>query len=172
MHIRFATINDTKALAFINYTSWQETYRGIIDDSFLDTLNIENLNGKWQSFFNGDPNKILLVVENENNEVIGYCCAGMARMNKNNFQSEIYALYLLKTYHHRGWGKQLFINAINELQRLGFNSCHLYVLKDNPSVNFYRLFEPGYEQLEKKKIGEKEYDEIIMGWKDFRNLKP
>jgi len=39
--IRQATVEDAAIISFIGVTSWQAAYRGIVPDSYLDSLSVE-----------------------------------------------------------------------------------------------------------------------------------
>ena len=47
MFIRQAHINDAKALAEVQVTSWLHAYKGLIDDSILDNLSVEEKKCAW-----------------------------------------------------------------------------------------------------------------------------
>jgi len=40
--IRKATLDDSHQIGYVHYKSWLETYRGIVDDVYLDNLSVEN----------------------------------------------------------------------------------------------------------------------------------
>jgi ribosomal protein S18 acetylase RimI-like enzyme len=161
---------DVAAIAHINYTSWQETYLGIIDDAYLASISVEQCEKKWTSFFERpNTNKLLLVVEYEGS-VVGYCCAGKASELFYGCEAEVYALYLLKRYQGRGFGKQLFLAAIKQLDERSYRSVCLYVLHDNITIDFYRSFKPDVEEIRNIKIGDREYEEAGLGWSSLHEF--
>jgi len=170
MKIRFATVADVDSISNVNYQSWQETYRGIVDDKFLDRLSAEQYKTrKWLPFLsNTVPHRFMFVVENDEGIVVGYCCAGRAQKSLGDIDAELYALYLLRQYHGKGIGRALFTKSINELKERGFKACCLYVLRDNPTVNFYRSFKPDVEGSIIVELGDKEYTELAFGWSDLK----
>ncbi len=86
------------------------------------------------------------------------------------FDGYLGALYLLKSHHHLGIGKDLFHQTVVELNNRGFKSICLHVLAENPALQFYRKFNPNVEEKSTVKMGEKEYDEIALGWIDINCL--
>ncbi len=96
-NIRAATIDDAMAIASVKYHSWQETYRGIVSDVYLDAMSLAEGEERWK-FILSHPNtqKFNAVVSNEKEEVVGFVSGGKARDNATKTEGEIYALYLLK----------------------------------------------------------------------------
>lgn len=48
MIIRKATIKDASAIAHVHVTSWHETYAGIIPDSYLARLDVNQKQAMWK----------------------------------------------------------------------------------------------------------------------------
>ena len=70
--IRKATVDDAKIISFIGVSSWQAAYRGIIPDSYLDDLSVEQREKHLiQSFKN--PNIYFAIAEIESHAV-GMIC--------------------------------------------------------------------------------------------------
>ncbi len=44
--IRHARLGDEAGIANVHVKSWKSTYKGLVPDSFLDSLNAEKLSGK------------------------------------------------------------------------------------------------------------------------------
>ncbi|MCX6198825.1 MAG: GNAT family N-acetyltransferase [Bacteroidetes bacterium] len=164
-NIRAATIVDAMAIASVRYQSWQETYRGIVGDSYLDKMSLVEGEERWKSILSQpSPNKFNVVVTNEREEVVGFVSGGRTRDNETKTEGEIYALYLLKKYHSLGLGKKLFLYGVNEMRKLGFQSFSVFVLSQNPTVHFYRKFKPDFEINEVVELGDEDYDEIGLAW--------
>ncbi len=165
-NIRDATIDDANAIAWVRYNSWQETYRGIVSDVYLDAMTLAEGEERWK-FILSHPSsqKFITVVTNENEEVVGFVSGGKARDNETKTEGEIYALYLLRKYHGLGLGKKLFLYGIDELRKLGLQSFAVFVLTKNPTLDFYRKFKPDFEINEMVELGDEDYDEIGLAWK-------
>lgn len=166
-----ATIDDAEGIAFVNYTSWNETYRGLIDEVYLNSLTLGFYEKKWQRIINTrSAEGFTRVLKTAEGTLIGYCSGGRAREAFHKAEGEIYALYLLKQHQGKGLGAQLFLDGINQLQQFGHSSCSLFVLKDNPTVNFYRKFQPDIIEPAKVKIDQQEYDDLGMVWSDIKSI--
>jgi len=167
--IRSATLEDAAGIAYVQYHGWQETYRGIISDSYLDEMSLEKGTARWNNNLQSPLgfNDVLL---NEAKEIIGFVSCGKSRPNKLNCEGEIYALYVLKKYHGLGLGKQLFAHAVSRLRESGLQSFCVFVLPENPSVHFYKKFNPDMQEYEPVKIGGKKYEDLGLGWRDINKF--
>ncbi len=166
--IRATQIEDAPGIAFVQQDAWQKTYKGIVADSYLDAMNIEERVERWKSYLKAESvlgfNCVML---NAEHHVIGMVGGGKSRSTEINCEAEIYALYLLKEYQGQGLGKKLFLYAIQRLMEMNFTSCCLYVLTQNPTLHFYKKFMPDKELPLKIEIGGVEYDETLLGWADM-----
>jgi len=155
----------THGLAMVNFTAWQETYRNIIHDSFINSLNLETYVERWERILAGNAkSRFVLVAKSTDGEIAGYCMGGRVQQPFKQFEGEIYALYLLKKYHGKGVGGRLFREAMLRLQQMNFNSACLFVLRNNPTIDFYRHFKPDFETTTTVQIDGKEYDDVALGW--------
>lgn len=167
-HVCDAVLSDVKGIAQVNFTAWRETYCGLIEDDFLNSISVERYKERWHLILSrGDSHSFVIVIKNSEEEIIGYCSGGKAREPFQHFEGEIYALYLLKNFHGKGIGKRLFTEALKKLKGMGFKSFFLFVLHNNPTLSFYRHYQPNVEAPAIVKIGEHTYEDIGMGWNDF-----
>lgn len=63
-YIRTSHISDALQIATIQIKTWRSTYRGIIDDTYLDAMNIENRKNSWEKILK-DLNRKVFVVYRE-----------------------------------------------------------------------------------------------------------
>lgn len=160
-----ATPEMVEGLACVNYTAWQETYRGIIHNTYLDGLTLETYLNRWRHIMqNRNHHSFILAALGPGGDVIGYCMGGRIMEPYANFEAEIYALYLLKKAHGQGIGGKLFKQAMLKLQQMNYTSVCLFVLKENPTIEFYRHYKPDFEKPEKVEIGGVEYVDMALGW--------
>lgn len=169
--IHDASPESVTGLATVNYTAWKETYSGIIHDSFMDKLTLEVYIERWEHILaHRNKHSFVLTAQTEAGEVLGYCMGGRAMKRFKHFEAELYALYLLKQCHGCGLGGKLFREAVKRLQQMNYNSMCLFVLQSNPTLAFYRHFNPDYEEQSKVKIGPQEYEDVALGWNDLARL--
>ena len=115
---------------YVHWNSWRETYAGLIDPHYLDTLSLEKCiqaAHKW-------PDRILIAKDGE--KVIGFVGYGPYRDNTLSDTGEIYALYVLQEYQHQGIGFALINAAFERLA--DDSSIALWVLDGNErAIAFY-----------------------------------
>lgn len=163
--IRPASIKDAKKIAFIKNITWKNTYKTLIDLSYLNKLKTsQQVIEKWQARIAETKNKhTYLWIALKSNQIVGFLWAGQARDPRvENLKFEIYAFYVLPEYQHQGIGKKLFTTFVNTVK----NNFFLWMLKDNKSRLAYeklRCFKTDYKNT--ITIGGKQYQEIAFIYK-------
>ncbi len=158
--------NDLYNYMFVNTYAWDETYRGIMADEFLDKIknelnqNVERLENKFDKTKIDEPNykRYLLYV---NEEPVGIVAIGNSREEKYPKSGELQSLYLLNKAKKKGYGRILFEKAKQELKNMGFNDMIIYCLKDNPTKNFYEYLGGKLVFEKKRNIGGKDLIENV-----------
>lgn len=137
--IRHVTVSDIKSLARVHVDSWCETYQDIIPKVYLESLKYTDKQSMWEKLIPRRPeNGGTLVVLDDEANVIGFCDFGPAREHEHGIKGEIYAIYLLKRFQGKGYGRAL-INAVKEeFSKRRITDFYLWVLKDNPTKEFYK----------------------------------
>lgn len=130
--IREARIEDAYQKGFVHYTSWMETYDGLMPKEYLNRLKLETFIMIAEKY----PENTLVV--EVNGKIVGF--AGYLE-DASDFASikpasEIMALYVLKDYQKKGIGYKLIKEALNRLTK---NNIVLFVLEGNTkAINFYK----------------------------------
>ena len=127
---------------FVNTSAWNETYKGIVLDEFLDKIkkefkqNVERLENEFDKTKIEEPDykRFLLYV---NDEPVGIVAICNSREEKYPKSGELCSLYLLNKAKKKGYGRILFEKAKYELKNMGFNDMIIYCIKDNPTTKFY-----------------------------------
>jgi ribosomal protein S18 acetylase RimI-like enzyme len=158
MIIRKATSSDTPGIAKVQVDSWRSTYKGIIPNDFLDSLSYDKQEAKWNELIK-NRKTITFVAENPLKQIIGFATGGPERTGKYSYESELYAIYILKEYQRKGIGKQLIQGLIKE----GMSSFLVWVLADNPSRRFYEKLGGKKIGTESITIGGVDLDEVAYG---------
>ena len=136
--IRKRKLEDCKNIANIVTTSWNETYKGIVPDWFLDELKSNEELRAEKAIKEYDENKNNYIVLEVNREAVGFVWYGKSDDIEFDNCGEIIALYIISQYKGNGYGKKLMETAINELKNLGFDKIIIACLKGNPSNEFYK----------------------------------
>ena len=122
----------TDGFGMVLYQAWEQTYRGLMPDSFLDKRNPEKLIENAKHY---PDNKLVAICDG--NTVSAVCYNSVARdFASDGNTGEIVALYVLKEYQGYGIGKALLKAAA---ERLDGKSITLFVLKGNENaMAFYK----------------------------------
>lgn len=134
--IRKIEIFDLASIQKITTVSWNETYRGIVPNEFLDELfineedRINKLTNKYEEI---KDNYLVLDIESN---VVGFVKYGKSNEYEN--YGEIYALYILKEYQGYGYGKLLVNEAIKNIKDMGYNKMIISCLEGNKANDFYK----------------------------------
>ncbi len=165
--IRKALKSDAEAIAKVHVQSWKETYKNIVDDSYLNNLDVLKKTQMWEKIFeNNEKKEANLVVENSHSEIVGFICGGAARTHKDKFEGEIYAIYILKDYQKKGLGSSLLKALTSELRNYGFKNMFVTVLKNNDAKIFYQKHGAKLFHSDKVEIGEQVLEEEMYGWEE------
>src|SRR5262249_43465824 len=156
-----AQIADAEGIATVHVDAWRETYRGIVPDEVLNQLNYESRAQNWRRRI-GACRQCLFVAEIAG-QIVGFVNAGPGREAPGGFDSEIYAIYLMRAYQGRGTGAALYRAAVQWLAEQGFQNMFLWVLADNPARSFYERM-GGIEFGSKTTELGKPLLEVSYGW--------
>ncbi|MEB7805965.1 MULTISPECIES: GNAT family N-acetyltransferase [Mammaliicoccus] len=159
MIIRNKKESDIESIAKVHYESWITTYKGIVPDSYLDSLSLESYIEKHHMF-----NAPCIVAEVDG-KVVGFL---MYSKDKDEDTSdkcgEIMVIYLLQEYQHKGIGT-LLMNEAEKRMKSEFDQLSLWVLEDNiPTVKFY-------EKMGFEKDGKYELEELGNVLRETRMIK-
>lgn len=165
MKIREARREDAEGIAKVHVRSWQTTYRGLISDTYLSRLTVDQRLRNWLRTFDSlKPGEPVYVAETGEGEIVGFSSGGRNRSDDGRYDGELYAIYLLREYQGMGLGKRLFDAVMTALRTDGCASMMLWVLRDNPALAFYES--RGGRVVDRKTvaIGEEDLDELALGW--------
>ena len=119
--------------AYVHCQSWQETYAGLIDSRYLESVTLE----KCTEIARRYPDHILVAREGEN--VIGFTGYGPYRDASVKDMGEIFALYVLAAHHGRRVGYGLVNAALAELS--DYDRIAVWVLSGNErAIRFYERY--------------------------------
>jgi L-amino acid N-acyltransferase YncA len=106
--IRPALPADAPAIAGVLVNSWRQTHSGIVAQSYIDGLSVDTQTVRWQRRLN-DP-RILstaVVAHEEDGRIVGFAAGGPIREPYENFDGELYAIYVNTDLHRGRVGRQL-----------------------------------------------------------------
>lgn len=162
MQIRAACKNDIEGIAKVHVDSWQETYKGIIPDQFLESLTYESREKGWEELI-ADPRQEILVVENNAGEIVGFV-SGVMQEDKR--AGELKAIYLLKEEHGKGIGRQLVRMLFSRLKAKGCETIFVEVLAQNDACRFYEKLNAKWHATTSIAIAGKLLRLCVYKWED------
>lgn len=126
---------DMLGKAYVHWQSWQETYRGLIDDGYLDKVMTL---AKCEAIARRFPQNLWVAKDGE--RVVGFVGCGAAREGGGDAAcGEVYAIYVLREYQGRGVGWALMQTAMAQLR--GYDRVMLWVLRGNErAIRFYERY--------------------------------
>ena len=159
--IRASTLSDANEVAEIHVKSWQQSYRSIIDEHYLQNISCgDRLELRNKILQSNDPNQIHLVAVYDG-KIIGFCDAGSAFDSTANYRGEIYAIYLLEEFKKLSVGQRLLQAAHEFLAQKKLLPYVAWVLKANHSACAFYQKNGGIVSGEKiEEIGGKSYTEV------------
>jgi GNAT superfamily N-acetyltransferase len=117
--IRSALASEAEILGRLVVDTWRETYSVIFPQDFFESFTYENQISRAATLLadSSSPSRPALAVT-KTGQAIGFAFAGHNRNSSIASDSELYTLYLLKTFHGLGVGKRLLeFVAGKELER-------------------------------------------------------
>jgi len=166
--IRVGRVGDAAPIARVHVDTWRSAYRNLIPDEILAGLSYELRARFWRGqLSNPDFHGYLYVAEHPQSGIVGFASGGPNRDAPNEFQGELYAIYILDRYQRRGVGRRLFQRAARWLWDKGFHSMIVWVLEANPSRAFYESLGGALVAKRDISIRGARLTEVGYGWRDL-----
>lgn len=122
--------SEIEGKAYVHWSSWQEAYKGLMDQGYLDSLTLEKCTKtayRW-------PDNIL--VAKDGDRVIGFAGYGSYHDDTLPETGEVFALYILSEFYGKKVGYALMQAALRALSE--YRQIALWVLKGNErAIRFY-----------------------------------
>lgn len=135
-HCRIATPNDIETIANLHALSWQNSYRGMLSDDYLDNHVLADRIQVWTQKINEPPAHQIIVLKEIDNTVVGFVCAYGSSTDE--FGTFIDNLHVLPSFKGKGIGRDLMRNVYDwSLQHFNQPKLYLKVLEDNRSAQFF-----------------------------------
>ncbi|WP_263383841.1 GNAT family N-acetyltransferase [Granulicella arctica] len=166
--IRQAVPYEASAIARVQVESWRSTYGGIVPAEYLASLNIETQTAMWSAQL-AENGPLILVAEDESG-VFGFASGGVIREALDDFDAELYVIYLLPRQQRKGAGRALCQRIAANLRDQGFKSMIVWALADNPFIAFYQRL--GGVQVAHKltEFGGVTLPDLAFGWRSWDSL--
>ena len=136
--IRKKERKDCADVAHVVTVAWNETYKGIVPDDFLEGLYLNEEQRTINSYNKFDENDNHQYVLEVYGKVIGFVNVGSTDEKEYDNCGELHAIYIINGYKGNGFGKKLINIGIEELKKMGYNKMIIGCLEGNPSNEFYK----------------------------------
>ena len=166
--IRVADVQDAAAIAHVHVQSWLTTYDGVVPHAYLATLNEAERVPLWQDWL---TREIRVFVAEEEGKVVGFAGGGPIREPLEDFDSELFTLYLLREAQGHGIGKALLGNLVQGLVQNGHRKMLAWVLEQNPAVRVYEKCGAQIMTAKEIEMGGVRLPEVALGWSDLRLIQ-
>ncbi len=114
MSIRRARVDDAERVGLFQTLTWEQTYRGIVPDSFLDARSLRPATDRWAERI-GTGSRRVFVAESPEEQVIGVASTSRSSGDSSSLPSlELSTLYVDREAQGTGVASSLLNAALNE----------------------------------------------------------
>lgn len=170
MIIRPAMPGDCGAIAHVHVEGWRTTYRGIVDQQYLDRLSPELRTEKWLENL-AQPGHVTLVADDPAHGIVAFADGGPERTGRLDYRGELYAIYILESFRRQGLGTRLVSAIMTALAKAGIDSALIWVLADNPCRGFYEALGGRIIAEQDIDVGRQRLRECAYAWRPLPLLK-
>ncbi len=129
---------DCRAIVEFITKTWNQTYRGIVNDEFLDNLEKTEEKRYINAMNSFDKRSNMQYIIKKDNKIIAYLKLSKIKNDEYKESIELQSLYVLKEYQKTGIGKELIQKAFNEAKKAGYKKMIIGCLEENKSNGFYK----------------------------------
>lgn len=170
--LRRATVRDAAAIAAVRVDSWRATYRGMIPDTYLDGMRVEDSTALWTRILSAPANNTTAVfVAEADAEVVGFAAGMLLSEDKFGLNAELTAIYLKPAAQRAGLGRRLVALVADAYREQGASGLLVWVIAGNQAARKF------YEQLGAELLVEQPFTwdgldllEAGYGWRDLPTL--
>jgi ribosomal protein S18 acetylase RimI-like enzyme len=138
LKIRKADIEDAEAIAAVHVETWQNAYLGLIPDSYLQSLSIDQRAITWRENLQNQHSTSHILVAELADQIVGFIGVGANRDEDAAANiAEVFSIYVDPESQGFGIGSSLLNQALDFLKLNGFIGVVLWVLAENVSSRFW-----------------------------------
>lgn len=135
MRIRPAVSTDAAGIARVQVESWRSAYRGLIEQDYLDSLDVDQRRRRWERILAESvwPRCGTFVAEDDERRLVGFGSIGPTRDDEDDpaLVGQLAALYLVARVWGTGTGRALMLTCLAALGAAGYREATLWVLATN-----------------------------------------
>jgi len=129
--IRGATVEDASAIARVRVDSWRATYRGIVPDAYLESMDVDASTGLWNRVLAAGSSSASVFVAEDGDRIVGFAAGNMLKEPRHELNAELTAIYLRPEYQHAGIGRRLVESVARAQRAQGANGLIVWVISGN-----------------------------------------
>lgn len=153
---------DLPRVAGVHVRSWQESFRHIAPDDFLDSMSVDERVARFRDRFDRKP-YAMIVAEHSNGEIVGFIDYGAPVLDTGR-DVQIFSFYFLMPFHRLGLGEKLFRQCVAAIRDEGHGSLCLDSLELSPYRSFYEKMGGQVIGADHHKLGDDDFETVIYGW--------
>jgi GNAT superfamily N-acetyltransferase len=128
--IRPAQLADAEGIARAHTASWRSSYRGILPDSVLARIDVDQRTASWRRVLQDRSVLTLVAYDVTHHDIVGFCDAGPSR-GHSGYAAEVYRIYIEHHAKRYGLGREMFELVTDWLRTRHLPSLIIWVLDDN-----------------------------------------
>lgn len=128
--VRPAALADATEIARVQTASWQSSYRGILPDSILDTMDPVRRIGSRREILQDSAALNLVAYDTTHGDLVGFANAGPSR-RQGQLVGELYEIYILDRAKRYGLGRELFDVVSDWCRSRHMATMVVWVLENN-----------------------------------------
>lgn len=167
--VRPATPYDAAAIAQVQVMAWRSAYRGIITDGHLASLSTDERTLRWTEILQ-QPEQATFVAEICDSGIVGFANGGSEREGRDDYQGELYALYILPEWQRHGIGTHVTAVFANWLFASRHDTMLVWVLGASPYRAFYERLRGVLVAKRDIQVGSQSLEAVAYGWHDLKKL--
>lgn len=156
-------LEDALEVAKIHTFSWQHAYKGIVEQRFLDSIDLEERRLGWKRGIENDVPPSVRIVAEYDGIVIGFA-SGLENRKKTEMphcDAELWAIYVQPEHFDKGAGKALLSSFKAELHLLGMKNLCIWALTENKRARRFYESQGGILRSSREiKIGDQLLPEV------------
>lgn len=172
--IRAATILDAADIARVHVASWRTTYRGLLPDDFLASLDDAGYEDRWRRALSESSMRVYIAEEKSEIgvEIVGFASCGRERAGESGYAGELYSIYVLEQAQRQGFGRELVRAVVGGLKDLGLDDMIIWVLRDNQVARaFYERLGGKFVRSQPITFGPETFEEVSYGWRRLEDVR-
>jgi GNAT superfamily N-acetyltransferase len=169
--IRQATQDDAAAIAQVRVDAWRKTYKGMIPDTYLAAMRVEDSTTLWLRVLTASSNRTSVFVATDGADVVGFAAGNLLAEPKHGLDAELTAIYLRGERQRAGIGRRLVAAVVAAERAQGATGLLTWVIAGNKGARAF------YERLGAELLVEQPFQwdgmdlvEAGYGWRDLDAL--